>query len=63
MSGIQVKLIRDKPGKCPECGEVTVTEVYANWCKPCRGKAYLEFRDAMNWPLDVAELRRLGFIP
>lgn len=60
---IKAKLVRDVAGDCPNCGAVgVVTEVYAGYCRPCRGKLYLEFRYAMSWPLDTEEMRRLGYI-
>jgi hypothetical protein len=60
MSDLKAKLVRDEPGICPACGEKTVTEVYAGECKPCRAIKFLEFRAAMNWPLDDLARRNLG---
>lgn len=65
---IKAKLVRDVPGDCPNCIEKgiepvgKVHEVYANFCKACRAVLYLEFRYAMNWPLDAEEMRRLGYV-
>jgi hypothetical protein len=60
MSDLQAKVIRDKPATCAECGDKTVTEVYASECKPCRAVKFLQFRFVMNWPLDDLARRMMG---
>lgn len=63
MAPKDVKLIRDEPEACCECGAMEVWHVYSGVCEPCGMVLYLKFRYAMGWPLTEQDKIRLGLVP
>lgn len=60
MSGWKQKVFRDNPGDCTRCGKPEALYVLSPLCDVCNVIVYLEFRHAMNWPLDDIDKKRLG---
>ncbi len=62
MAGIVYPVPKPERFTCETCG-MTVVEVRNHSCAHCGMIAYLNFRHAFDWPLDEADMIRLGLKP
>ena len=59
MAKLGDKVILDKPGRCPDCEQDTIWDVYSGICRRCHVIRYAGLRQVLNWPPDALMFRML----